>query len=58
VIRQFSRVRLASTSSVVPIKRIRNTTRIGVTTSVFVSRAEFDTGTMSPYPVVDKVTAA
>ncbi len=46
--RQPRLVRSASTSSVVPIRTIRKTTRIGVMTSVFTSRAAGVTGTMSP----------
>ena len=47
-IRQLSRVRSVSTSSVVPISRIRKTTLIGVITNVLTSRAVVVIGTMSP----------
>lgn len=37
---------------------MRNTSRIGVITTVFTSRAAVVTGTMSPYPMVNNVTVA
>lgn len=47
-----------STSSVVPTSTMRNSTRSGVMTRTFTSRAESLTGVMSPYPVVDNDTVA
>ena len=46
--RHAIRVRSASTSSVVPTRMIRNSTRAGVTSSEVVSRALSVTGVMSP----------
>ena len=52
------RVRSVSTSNVVPTSTIRKATRIGVISTVLMSRAVSLTGTISPYPVVDSVTVA
>ena len=54
--RNMRRPWVASTSSVVPISRIRNAIRSGVITNALVSRAVSETGAMSPYPVVLRVT--
>ena len=47
-----------STSSVVPTRMMRNSTRAGVTNSTLTSRAPGLTGVTSPYPVVERVTIA
>ena len=56
--RHSSRVRSVRTSSVVPTRMIRNSTRSGVITKMLVNRAASLTGVMSPYPVVERVTVA
>ncbi len=56
--RHCARVLSASTSRVVPTSTIRKTTRSGVMIRALTSRARSVTGTMSPYPVVERVTVA
>jgi hypothetical protein len=43
---------------VVPTRRIRKITRIGVISTMFTTRAVSVAGTTSPNPVVDSVTVA
>lgn len=47
-----------TTSSVVPTNKIRNAIRSGVMMRMLIARANSDIGVMSPYPVVESVTAA
>ena len=56
--RNDCRERSVSSSTVVPTRTMRNSSRSGVITSVVTSRACGETGTMSPYPVVDSDTVA
>ena len=58
LVRNCWRLRSVSTSMVVPTSTIRNMKRNGVMITMLVSRADSDTGVMSPYPVVDRVTVA
>ncbi len=44
-------------STVVPTSKIRKAIRSGVMTRTLIMRANSVTGVMSPYPVVDRVTA-
>jgi hypothetical protein len=54
--RNISRPCEASTSRVVPISSTRKAMRAGVMTNALTSLASGETGAMSPYPVVLRVT--
>ncbi len=54
--RNISRPCEASTSSVVPISSTRKAMRSGVMMNALIRRAPSETGAMSPYPVVLRVT--
>ena len=58
LVRNSSRLRCVSTSTVVPTSVMRKTKRSGVMTRMLASRACSVAGTMSPYPVVERVTVA